>query len=231
MQTQDHRPSAKRPAPAPEIELDFDFKPITSGLGFHHQRSTPEVRPVVSERPRPIERRDLTGPAQPSVYQNDLSIFYGPGQSEELPLPKSKGPEATPTLKMVPKGIRVVAYLIDLGIIGAAVSLVLTTMTRTSGMRLMEVWRQFPHEITPLVLTLAIGSFVLYFSVLEKTVASTPGKNLFKLRVVTADGRVPGLNALLGRTLISLANFISLGLFSWFDLQSKASGLRVVRSR
>jgi uncharacterized RDD family membrane protein YckC len=107
--------------------------------------------------------------------------------------------------------------------------MVLTVMARTISMDLMDVWAQYPNEITPLVLTLFCGFYLIYFSIFEKASQSTLGKNIFSIRVVGINNRPLSMMALVVRSTVSLLNFVSLGLFSWFDLQNKVTSSKVIR--
>lgn len=210
-------------------DIDFDFKPITSGLGFHHQKAT-EVKPVFTERT--VAVAPMTGFQAPkkemSVYQSDLSMFYGQSQpAVELPQNEEK-PQVH--YRLATKSQRVFAYITDLLLVASLLGIVMTVMARTISMDLIEVWSQYPDEITPLVLTLFCGFYLIYFSVFEKANQSTLGKNLFGLRVLGANDKPLSLITLLARSAISLLNFISLGLFSYFDLQNKVTGSKVVRN-
>lgn len=215
-------------------DIDFDFKPITSGLGFHHQKST-EVKPVMTERTVAVSPLSTTPSPKKemSVYQNDLSIFYGqapaqPIQAEpemtlDLNLPEEK------YYKAASGSQRFFAYLADLFLVASTLGIVLTVMARTIHMDLLEVWSQYPNEITPLVLTLFCGFYLIYFSIFEKASQSTLGKSIFRIRVMGNDNKPLSLVTLVARSSISLLNFVSLGLFSWFDLQNKVTNSKVVR--
>ncbi len=209
-------------------DMDFDFRPITSGLGFHHPQAT-EPKSVVSERK--VTNPPLTSFKAPkkemSVYQSDLSLFYGQTQT---PHPESKEEKTIITYRPATKAQRIFAYLTDLFLVGSLLSLVLTIMARTISMDLMDVWTKYPNEITPLVLTLFCGFYLIYFSIFEKAGQSTLGKNLFGLRVLSLENKPLTLTTLLLRTSISLLNFVGLGLFSYFDLQNKVTGSKVIRN-
>lgn len=211
-------------------EIDFDFKPITSGLGFHHQKAT-EVKPTITERtvavaPMPTYQAPKK---EMNVYQSDLSIFYGQAQAEPVLTPEI-GLKEEKYFKLATRSQRVFSYLTDLLLIASLLGIVMTVMARTISMDLMEVWAQYPNEITPLVITLFCGFYLLYFSVFEKANQSTLGKNLFGLRVVGYNDKPLSLVSLLARSSISLLNFVSLGLFSYFDLQNKVTNSKVIRN-
>lgn len=211
-------------------DIDFDFKPITSGLGFHHQKAT-EIKPIMTERTVTVSplSSTLNPKKEMNVYHSDLSMFYGQNDSVAAPVsePKVKIEEKYHPLASKPQ--RFFAYLSDLFMVSSILGLVLTVMARTISMDLMDVWSQYPNEITPLVLVLFCGFYLIYFSIFEMTNQSTLGKNLFGLRVTGVDNKPLSLTTLLMRSSIGLLNFISLGLFSYFDLQNKVTNSKVIR--
>lgn len=221
-------------APVSDFDLDnFDFKPITSGLGFHQQTKT-EVKPAFVETaiPKPVVAPKKVAAAPATLYQNDLSLFYD-HQTTQAPKPvmEEEKPEKQITYKTAGRLQRSFAYVLDLAVVGSLLTLTLTAMARAMDMDLIEAWMAFPHDITPLALTLFCGFYLIYFSVMEKASGSTIGKNLMDLKVVSQVEESLGFSTLLLRSFISLLNFVSLGLFFWYDLQSKISQTRVVRSK
>lgn len=212
-------------------DMDFDFKPITSGLGFHHQKPT-EVKATITERtvavspmPHPISAPKKT---DNTIYQSDLSLFYGQAPQQTI-LQTELKVEETKYYRMATKPQRVFAYMTDLLLITSVLGIVLTVMARTISMDLMDVWSSYPSEITPLVVTLFCGFYIMYFSIFEKASQSTLGKNLFGIRVTGYDDKSLPLVSLVIRTTVSLLNFVSLGLFSYFDLQNKVTNSKVIR--
>lgn len=207
---------------------DFDFKPITSGLGFNH--SQPEIKPVIYaektlKAPTPIQQAPFK--KESNVYQNDLSLFYG--QTQSSPQEPFKEIKAEVVYINAPKSQRIVAYVLDLSLILSVLSIVLTIMTKTIEMDLIEVWSTYPNEITPLVLVLFCGFYMMYFSIFEKACQSTLGKNLMGIRVVSFENKVQDLGLLVLRSFISLTSFVSLGLFFYFDLQNKVTRSKVIK--
>lgn len=222
-----------KPAIPLNDDFELDFKPITSGLGFNHSRPT-EIKPVIVDRTVAVSsfQNTIAPKKEMNVYQNDLSLFYGQTAApinQDLktttPLPEEK------TYSLAPKALRVYAYMTDLLLILSFLGIILTVMARTISMDLVEVWSLYPNEITPLVVTLFCGFYILYFSIFEKTSQSTLGKNIFGIRVLTLDNKMPSLSSLTLRSIVGLLNFITLGLFSYFDLQNKISSSKVVRTK
>lgn len=214
-------------------DFELDFKPITSGLGFNHPRPT-DIKPVVVERTPVVNPyQNITSPKKEmNVYQSDLSLFYGQGTQalpQETIFQKELKIEEEKTYSIAAKPTRVYAYLSDLLLVSSFLGIILTVMARTISMDLIEVWSLYPHEITPLVVTLFCGFYILYFSVFEKTPQSTLGKYIFGIRVLTLDNKTPSLITLILRSIVGILNFVSLGLFSYFDLQNKVTSSKVVR--
>lgn len=187
-------PSPKKNPASVDIDLDeFDFKPITSGLGFsQQQKTTTEIKPAFAERQIsreiPVVSRPQSAPnKEMNVYQNDLSLFYG--QSEQN-VRATAAVEAKPekTYHSATSAVRIVAYILDMGILCSILSVMLMFMSRATGLEIMEAWSLYPNEITPLILTLYCGFYILYFSISEKN-GATMGKALMNIRVVDAHNR------------------------------------------
>lgn len=165
-----------------------------------------------------------------NVYQNDLAMFYNQGQETlTSPVFPEVKKEEEISYRLAGRTQRVFAYLMDLFLVSSILALVMTVMARTIRMDLVDVWNQYPNEITPLMMTLFCGFYLMYFSIFEKSGHSTLGKNLFGLRVKSMDNKPLSLLPLLVRSAISLLNFVSLGLFSYFDLQNKVTSSKVIR--
>ena len=227
-------PSKKNQSPKNNDDFvmdDFEFKPITSGLGFHHpkqaepkaasysDRSIPVTTPIIQS----IPRKDNS-----NIYQNDLSLFYGQQTPTEMEAPKAEIKDEV-VYRNASKAQRSFAYVLDLTLVLSMLGIVLTIMARTIEMDLMEVWSAYPNEITPLVVILFCGFYLIYFSIFENSTQSTLGKNLLNLRVVSTKNEIQEFHLLLLRSFISLTNFVSLGLFSYFDLQNKITNSKVIR--
>lgn len=211
-------------------DLDFDFKPITSGLGFHQPKT--EVRPMMQERPMTVAQvAPVVAPVKKdmNVYQNDLAIFYNQAVEKKAQEVAEQVKEEK-FYRLATKPQRIVAYISDVLFLVAVLGMLLTVMARTISMDLLDVWGEFPNEITPLVVTLFCGFYLMYFSIFEKAGQSTLGKSMFNLKVLNRDDSPVGLMTLFIRSCICLLNFVSLGLFSWFDLQNKVTGTKVVRA-
>ena len=229
--------SSKKPTPKVAIdEIDFDFKPITSGLGFHSTKTT-EIKPAFSDSsstgsmPMPMPSKPSVQPMAPrkennQIYQNELSSFYG---REAVPQSPVEPVRVEKIIRTATKSQRVLAYVLDLALVVSTVGLVLTIMARLIDKDLLEIWAAYPNEISPLVVILFTGFYLIYFSIYDKTPQSTLGKNLMNIRVVDLDNKSPSFTMLVFRSFVTLMNFVSLGLFSYFDLQNKIANTKVVK--
>ena len=236
--------SSKKPnpvvvsTPAAIDDIDFDFKPIPSGLGFHSNQTT-EIKPVFNEtakmsspnismpmpsmpKPQPMARKESN-----QIYQNELSAFYGRETMAQTPVEELR---VEKIIRSATKSQRVLAYFLDMGLILSCVGLVMTIMARLIEKDLIDVWEAYPNEITPLVMVLFSGFYLMYFSIYDKTHTSTLGKNLLGIRVVDLDNKSPSFTMLMFRSFVMLMNFVSLGLFSYFDLQNKIANTKVIKA-
>ncbi len=222
---------------------DFEFKPLTSGLGFHNQAKTIEV----AKTPDPVAKQ-VSMPKQTSMprqtqapqtmrshqemepFSNDLSMFYGKETLTPVQFPETALKEEV-VYKKAASSERVLSYFIDLSFIAALNSMIMVFVAWNVGMDLTELFSIYPDEMTPIAMTLFCGTYLIYFSVFEKTASSTLGKSFLNLRVVTNDQKNATWVTLLMRSIVGLANFISLGLFSYFDLANKVTNTKVVRAK
>ncbi len=224
MNLESQKPKTK--IPVPQDDFDFDFKPITSGLGFHHAKQ--EIKPAPVEKSMSVPLQSIK-PLKPDmqVYQNDLALFYGQEKKNEEVIPELA---IEKTYRAADKGHRIFAYIMDVSFVASVVSIVLMFMARAIGMELLEAWSLYPNEITPLVATLFCGFYVIYFSIFEKSSSSTMGKYFLGMRVVNLENKDASFASLVIRSVVTLLNFATLGLFSYFDLQNKVTDTKVIRN-
>lgn len=217
---------------------DLDFKPITSGLGFHQKTNNPKsaftdrVTPqAATQTQNTMMSNGLAQPAAGEVYQNDLSAFYNNASAPKVNSQTTSVGEVK-KLKVASYPARLGAFVADMLFISSLLSIVVVVMARIIHMDAISAWRSYPQEITPLVISLFVGFYLMYFSVFDKFPGASLGKTLFNLRVVQKNNQKPlSFSQLLGRSFITLLGFLSLGLFSYFDLQNKMTNSEVVRNK
>ena len=222
---------------------DLDFKPITSGLGFHQKNNNP--KPAFTDRVTPQAATvtatvvnataSLQQPANGEVYQNDLSAFYNNSAVAQLKTNLTEAAAAPVEVvekkfKVAANSARFFAYLADLVFISSLLSVVVIVMARVIHMDVVSAWSHYPQEITPLVVSLFIGFYMMYFSIFDKYPGASIGKSIFDLKVVKKGDQKPlSFSELFLRSFVTLAGFLSLGLFSYFDLQNKITSSEVVK--
>lgn len=247
MNLEKQNPSKKSPVLSDQeldqfLNDDFEFKPLTSGLGFHNQAKTIEVNktpdPVMRQTgmpktsmPRSTQAAQIMrGHQEMDPFSSDLSLFYGKESLTPVQFPETAVKEEI-SYKKATGSERVLSYLIDLSFLLALNSMIMVFVAWNVGMDLTELFAQYPDEMTPIAVTLFCGTYLIYFSVFEKTSSSTLGKSFLNLRVMTSENKNASWLTLLMRSVMGLANFISLGLFSYFDLANKVTNTKVVRAK
>lgn len=227
----------KAPAEIDDLFDDLDFKPITSGLGFHHKANNP--KPAFTERvtPQAASQTPISNTQAPpqtgtEVYQNDLSVFYNNTLGTTPSTPTKKSEPEIKKMKTASTGLRLGAFVADLLFIFSLLSIVVVVMARIIHMDAISAWRSYPQEITPLVASLFVGFYLMYFSIFDKFPGASLGKTMFNLKVVQkGDQKALSFSQLLARSVITLVGFLSFGLFSYFDLQNKMTNSEVVRTK
>jgi uncharacterized RDD family membrane protein YckC len=215
-------------------DFDIDFKPITSGLGFNHPKTTDPKSFVVEKKASLNSSLNISLKNEIGFHKNEFAKFYEDIKTNELvsssiekPIVSNKETEIY--FQDAKSSKRILAYLFDVSLVISLVSLVLVAMSRLIQVDLVSTFMLYPEELFPLAFILFVGFYLIYFSIFEKTSQSSLGKSIFSLRVVRVDQKPLSLLVLLLRSFITLLNILSLGLFSYFDLQSKISGTRVIK--
>ena len=220
---------------------DLDFKPITSGLGFHQKnnnpkpaftdRVTPQAATVTQSAPSNQSLKHQ--PTKGEVYQNDLAAFYNNATATAPVINQiEEQPETTEVkrFRTAARSTRFFAYLADLVFITSLLSVVVVVMARVIHMDIVSAWTNYPQEITPLVISLFVGFYLMYFSIFDKYPGASIGKSLFNLKVVKKVDQKPlTFSELFFRSLVTMASFLTFGLFSYFDLQNKVTSSEVVK--
>lgn len=239
-------PNSKgKPSVPDDLFEDFDFKPITSGLGFQNANKADEAIQVarqqmvqksaaariapVSEHPFLAHQRTLGKNAPTNDYvQSDLSLFYGNSQAEsmaELPeLPVERRPELAQINQ------RLIAFAIDFMLVAGMTGLTFAMISYLTGVDFAASLFEGHGDMMVVVGVMFTGYFLLYFTLLEKFQGSTLGKEAIGLKVITMDGYGPSLLRAFARSVITLLGSVTLGLTAWVDLASKMTGTRVVKA-
>ena len=200
------------------IIIDFDFKPITDGLGFKHS----------NQIDRPASR--INSNSTPSLKQSkpvltDLDLFYQ--QIAE----QKKEPVLTiePSISLkASKEIRFLAMFFDLIFLICVEMLTLLMIDLFSGFPLVDLLLDFNLDVWLAASIVFALYYIGYFSIAEKYLQTTVGKEMTGIKVSSLSGANTLLNFFL-RSLISFTSVFTFGLVGYYDLQSSASNTKVVK--
>lgn len=239
-----------------EFQISEDtFKPMTKGLGFHQDTKRPSFKPSPKEvksfgSPKSplgaslnsmpastIGQANAAKPVMGNQLPSGLEAFYGktkePAQTEtnlfEQKITKEEKKAATTSnLKTAAQTSQFLAWAIDVAVIAAFVALTGALLVFASGID----YRMYSRLISPQDLaafTAAIFSiyYLLYFTILD--LSATPGKTIFAIRLVKADGGAVSVKHTFARAIISLFSGVALFLPMLLDFQGRLSDTKLVK--
>ncbi len=243
---------------AKQIQIDLDefqisedsFKPMTKGLGFHQDVKRPSFKPAPKEvKPFAPTKSPLSSTlnSMPNVSQpktqvgshlpSGLEAFYGaqPKSSVEhtglfeQPLKKEEiKTQKTVSTKAASQTSQLFAWIIDVLVIASFVALTGALLVFASGIELHMYSRLISNQDLA-AFTAAIFSiyYLLYFTILD--LSASPGKTIFGIRLVKADGSEVSVKHTFARALISLLSGVALFLPMLLDFQGRLSDTKVVK--
>jgi uncharacterized RDD family membrane protein YckC len=255
----DHSTPSTKTTPPIKIDLDEfqisedTFKPMTRGLGFHHDTKRPSFKPA----PKEVKAFGSTvSPMNQSLHSMPTSIgavpkstinaaqmpsgleaFYGAKPAEsvaqnlfEKPIhdkTETKKEKAT-SAKSASQTSQLFAWVIDILVIASFVALTAALLVFASGIEFNMYSRLISSQDLAIFGT-AIFSiyYLLYFTILE--LSSTPGKTIFSIHLVTVSGSEVTVKHTFTRALISLLSGIALFLPMLLDFQGRLSDTKVVK--
>lgn len=245
----------------PPIKIDLDefqisedtFKPMTRGLGFHHDTKRPSFKPAPKEvkafgsTKSPMNQALHSMPTSigaapkstPNAAQmpSGLEAFYGAKPADPVAQNLFDKPvhektetkkEKTISVKSASQTSQFLAWVIDILVIASFVALTGALLVFASGIEFNMYSRLIsPQDLA--IFTTAIFSiyYLLYFTILE--LSSTPGKTIFGIRLVTASGSEVTVKHTFARALISLLSGVALFLPMLLDFQGRLSDTKVVK--
>ncbi len=225
---------------------ELEFKAITEGLGFHHNKTQKKIIPSVSKTE--VEISDFKSIKQtnsvdsnqanqnPNVpnslqWENDLKMFYNPSlNKDEVPNQNTGNDDVVQKPSTSFKGVKVFAsVLIDLFAVMVMVMLTFTAFAYLSPMNISASANFFLQtDIVLLSIALFIVYFLLYGTLSDANSRRSLGKRLFNLRLKTNDFKFTTPWHTLVRTVLLLINILTLGIFSKWLSPSRLSLTTVV---
>lgn len=174
---------------------DFELKPITSGLGFHHslkEKKKVEVdlkqqsQSLKNELETRIEQLDKSDIDAKNMNMGELAPFYSETMTEEkkeeLDLDIEK--ELTVTSAEAGQFLRFSAWFIDVVIIFATMLVTFTAIIYFADLPLEVISKvMISDDILLSFCTIGALFYIFYFAFLDKTLHSSLGKNMLKIRV------------------------------------------------
>ncbi|MBL7665479.1 MAG: RDD family protein [Bacteriovoracaceae bacterium] len=235
-----------------EINELFDgkikFKPLTSGLGFHHQKTEVKAAPKKIHIPTTVELKirenslaqslekasQIMLGKEEGVDRGDLSPFYSKSQnyaptkemSSEVVLVSATNENAE-TME------RLSAWFVDMAIILVMFGISVLAIVGIAASSSTEFTKIVTHENIWLVLSpISFFYYFFYFTFLDKSEKSTIGKNLMKLKTVAADTESKiDIYQTSSRTFVVLFNILTFGIGGLLDLQNKLTQTRVIQNQ
>lgn len=259
MNTENHsfsNPTSNNPA-AFQINLDDftiseeSFKPMTKGLGFHHEQK----RSAFKTAPKEVKPFGVTAKTQPKAssllrpmsVQNEaaasthmpsgLEAFYGTkGTSgpqtnmldkkmEEL---SDKLVETKTQYKTASGANQLIAWIIDVLVVASFVAVTGALLVFASGIQ-FEMFSRLISKQDLIAFTAAIFSiyYLLYFTILD--LSASPGKTIMGVRLLKTDNTNVSVKNTFTRALISLLSAVALFLPMLLDFQGRLSDTKVVK--
>jgi len=218
-----------------DIDIDkiFDqaknIKPITEGLGFHHEKKSDEKLSLNSKksmlesdlenRSKTIINKSMTKKTfGNSATMGDLSAFY------EKPQIESVDPIVNKTEKVICEdasvGERLLAYVLDVFAVTAIFTSIIALSIIASPLPQDLLIRGFlDYSFVYDGLALYSLLFIFYFSFFDRSEFSTLGKNIMGIKLRSINGKVTYSQTLL-RSVSLLIGMATFGLTSLLGLNN-----------
>lgn len=248
--------TSKNPIPM-EVNLDEfnisedSFKPMTKGLGFHHEQKRSSFKPAPKEvRPFGSARREQKASTVLSTLSNQnaatasqqmpsgLEAFYGakgnPGNQNsqnsfenKIELSEVKS-ETKINYKTAATSAQFFAWAIDLVVIASFVAVTGALLVFASGIQFQMFARLISTQDLA-AFTAAIFSiyYLLYFTILD--LSASPGKTIMGIRLLKTNNRNVSVKDTFTRALISLLSSVALFLPMLLDFQGRLSDTKLVK--
>ena len=236
----------------PNIKVNFDefdisedsFKPVTKGLGFHHEnkkvnafKSSPkEVKPTnIKSQKMPthallneISNKNKT--VANKVVPSGLEAFYGQTNTNEMFETKVEEKVVIPAkkLELASNMAQLSAWIIDVLLVSSFSIVTTILLISVSGMSFQSFLKVIPVlDLTIFSSVLFSIYYLMYFTVLE--LSATPGKIIMGIRLVRTNDKNVEVKHTFTRAIVSLLSFIALFLPMIIDFQGRLSDTKVVK--
>lgn len=205
------------------------FKPINSGLGFHHAKKLNKDKSFKDTSE--IIRTFKEDPAKESErIPTTLSPFYtNSTTTQDIGLDDYQAFEDfdEEVAVLASPGKRLAAWLIDTAILAFSSIIVLGLIMIANGFELTDLTSSLLETPMRWIFLFAL-IHTFYFMIFEKSEFSTPGKRLMGLFVKTTNDSRLSLDHTLVRAVVGLGNIVTIGFLAIFNFQDKISETQVL---
>ncbi|OFZ14302.1 MAG: hypothetical protein A2X86_05490 [Bdellovibrionales bacterium GWA2_49_15] len=224
------------PESSEDASQEFSFRPITQGLGFHHDKqqwpkpkanqSSPLQKSRTNPQPASVQARQESSPEQRET--SALHKIYGYSAAVTKPALSTRHGAGFETsvgkqnLSDVPVLSQFTAWIIDLMVIGLGTFfIILCSSFITFGNFFGPFYSSVSTEFYLLFTTLFCLFYLFYFTLLDLN--SSIGKSLMSIKVVSTDKSQIEMKDTFIRALVTLISLMGLGIPAALDFQGKLS--------
>lgn len=208
---------------------DFEFKPLSEGLGFHHEEKI-SIQPQVTVSKTSITKTVRLNPGQSTVsnnsnfIQSDLALFY---ENKSAPVQEVMDEPIVESEAL--KAIRFAAYFIDFTMVALVTSFTLGLVSQMTGIDFVEQLTSLEEMSLISVGFIFFSYYFVYFTLLEKMQGKTFGMDLFGLKLKPKN-EISLVGVFLYEMTI-LLGFLSFGLTNYFNLPELICGIKVIENK
>lgn len=247
--------SSSSPKKTGSIEINLDefiisedsFKPMTKGLGFHHDTKRPSFKPAPKEVKAfgsnkasvasslntlpSASIKNIITTVNVNHMPSGLEAFYGTKPAEaQLIFEERVDVKAEKILsqKAAPQLAQFFAWVVDVLVIVSFVALTEVLLVLASGIE-FRMYSRLISSNDLAIFTAAIFSiyYLLYFTILD--LGSSPGKTVLGIRLTKTNGKEVSVKHTFLRALISLVSGVALFLPMLLDFQGRLSDTKLVK--
>lgn len=208
---------------------EFEFKPLSEGLGFHHEEKI-SIQPQVTIAKTSISKTVRLNQTQPAVsnhsnfIQSDLALFYEnkTASAQEVMHEPIVESEALKT-------IRFAAYFMDFTAVALVTSFTIGLVSQMTGVNFLDQLMSLEEMSLISVGFIFFSYYFVYFTLLEKMQGKTFGMDLFGLKLKPKNEL--SLVAVFLYEMIILLGFLSFGLTNYFNLPQLICGIKVIEKK
>ncbi|OFZ27371.1 MAG: hypothetical protein A2381_12395 [Bdellovibrionales bacterium RIFOXYB1_FULL_37_110] len=205
---------------------DFNFTPLTTGLGFNHERDKRVLK--TGKNVNRIVESAATQKNQLKEKMFDASSYLDVFE-KKLNIKKEETVQENQAdvIQLAPVRIQISAWLIDVLVIFAFMSVTMIFSAVVPGMKLNDFLNLISFkDMIIFSIIMFVCYYVLYFSIMDFFI--TPGKYLLNIRLVRTNGANLTLKDTFIRSLVSAASFLALCVPLYIDFHGKISDTKVI---